>query len=130
MIKKDIEIASRNSQDILLCVIFINDGKHIAIGSKDNNIYIHEVSTGKFIQVLLGHQASVCSLFNFKNFFASGGDSGCGSLILWQSDQFRMKKKINLHSAALTCIVDLTDGANLATAGYDKKINIFNYKKG
>jgi WD40 repeat protein len=42
----------------------------------------------------------------------------------------RIKKKINLHSAALTCIVDLGDGWHLATGGYDKKINIFNYKKG
>lgn len=41
-----------------------------------------------------------------------------------------MKKKIPLHSAALTCIVDLGDGAHLATGGYDRKINIYNYKRG
>jgi WD40 repeat protein len=109
---------------------FINNGKQIAIGSKDRNIYIYETSTKKFIQVLSGHRASVCSLMNFKNFFASGGDNGCGSLIIWESEQLRMKKKANLHSAALTCIVDLMDNSHLATGGYDKKIYVFNYKRG
>lgn len=41
-----------------------------------------------------------------------------------------MKRKVNLHTAALTCIVDLLDGSHLATGGYDKKINVYNYKKG
>lgn len=41
-----------------------------------------------------------------------------------------MKKKVNYHSAALTCILDLQDGANLATGGYDKRIYIYNYKRG
>ena len=69
--------------------------------------------------------------FNFGSFFASGGDNGCGSLILWETTgQFRLKNKVNLHSAALTCIVDILDGSHMATGGYDKKINIYNYKKG
>jgi WD40 repeat protein len=41
-----------------------------------------------------------------------------------------MKRKVCLHSAALTCIVDLSDGSHLVTGGYDRKINIFNYKRG
>lgn len=35
-----------------------------------------------------------------------------------------------MHSAAVTCIVDLQDGIHLATASYDKKIHIVNYRKG
>lgn len=81
------------------------------------------------IQTLSGHRASVCSLSNFNNFIASGGDNGCSSLILWDSQQWRLRKKMNFHSAALTCIVDLLDGTHLATGGYDKKIFVFNYKK-
>jgi WD40 repeat protein len=72
----------------------------------------------------------VCSLCNFRGFFASGGDNLCGSLILWDTDQLKMRRKVNLHSAALTCIADLGDGGHLATGGYDKKICIFNYKRG
>jgi WD40 repeat protein len=123
-------INSSNSQDILLCVLFLNQGKNIAVGSKDKNIYIYSTVGGKLVQTLAGHRASVCSLANFNNFFASGGDNGCGSLILWETPTYKMKRKINLHTAALTCVVDLLDGSHLATGGYDKKINIYNYKKG
>jgi WD40 repeat protein len=111
-------------------MVFINQGQHIAVGSRDRNIYIHEVSSGKFLHALSGHKASICSLFNFGNFFASGGDNGCGNLILWDPEQFRMKQRVALHLAALTCIADLTDGTHLATGGYDKKIQVFNYRRG
>jgi WD40 repeat protein len=67
----------------LLCTLFINQGKNIAVGSKDKNIYIFSIATGKLIQTLSGHRASVCVLANFGNFFASGGDNGCSSLIIW-----------------------------------------------
>lgn len=40
-----------------------------------------------------------------------------------------MTRKVKLHNAALTCIVDLLDGTHLATAGYDKQIIVYNYDK-
>ena len=109
---------------------FINQGKHIAVGSKDKNIYVFSTANGKFVQKLIGHQASICFLACFGGFLASGGDNGCCSLILWDTQQWKMKKKANLHSAALTCIVDLQDGNHLATGGYDKRIHVYNYKRG
>jgi WD40 repeat protein len=116
------------AQDILLCLIFVSNGKYIAVGSKDKNIYIYSTSTGRIVQTLTGHSSSVCTLANFNTFFASGGDNGCSSLILWEVQQWKMKRKVNLHNSALTCIVDLLDGSHLATGGYDKKIQIYNYK--
>ena len=113
----------------MLCTLFANNGKNLVVGSKDRNIYIYSTSDGRLLQTLSGHRASVCSLSSFGNFFASGGDNGCGSLILWESATWKMKRKINLHTAALTCIVDFLDGCHLATGGYDKKIHIYNYKK-
>lgn len=117
------------AQDILLCVLFANNCRNVLVGCKDKNIYVYSTAGGKYLQTLSAHRASVCSLSNFGSFFASGGDNGCGSLILWDTNQWKLKRKVNLHSAALTCIVDMLDGSHLATGGYDKKINIFNYKK-
>ena len=76
-------ISCQQAQDVILCTIFINGGKHIAVGSKDRCIYIYSTANGSLITQLHGHQASVCSLSNFGDFFASGGDNGCGSLIIW-----------------------------------------------
>ncbi len=35
-----------------------------------------------------------------------------------------------MHTAAVTCIADLLDGTHLATASYDRKIAVFDYRKG
>lgn len=40
-----------------------------------------------------------------------------------------MKAKIKAHAAAVTSIVDLCDGQTLVSGSYDKKINVYNYKK-
>ena len=112
-----------------LCALFLNSGKQIAVGCMDCNIYVY-ATTGKFLTSLAAHSASVCTMANFGDFFASGGDHGCCSLVLWDSKQLKKRNKQKLHGAALTCIVDLMDGFHLATAGYDKKIVIYNYRKG
>ena len=78
-----------------------------------------------------GHEASVCSLADFGNFFVSGGDNGCNSVIFWDPTNWKLRKRINsIHGAAVSCILNLGDGSNLATGGYDKNINIYNYKLG
>jgi WD40 repeat protein len=60
---------------------------------------------------------------------SSGGDHGCCSLILWDIKTWTIKNKIQVHTAAVTCIVDLCDGQTLATGSYDKKICFYNYKR-
>lgn len=67
---------------------------------------------------------------NHGQYISSGGDHGCSSLIIWDTKSWNIRNKVQLHTAAVTCIVDLQDSTNLATASYDKKINIFSYRKG
>ena len=51
-------------------------------------------------------------------------------MITWDVRFWTTRSKVQLHSAAVTCIVDLRDGIHLATASYDRKISIFNFKRG
>ena len=69
------QISSQEATDVILCTIFLNGGKNIAMGSKDRTIYIYSTANGALVARLQGHQASVCSLTNFGDFFASGGDN-------------------------------------------------------
>lgn len=101
------------------------------MGGKDKNLRVYEVSSGKLLYVLSGHQANICSLASHGQLVSSGGDHGCSSLIVWDSAKsWSMRSRVQLHSAAVTCIVDLQDSTTLATGSYDKKLNIFSYRKG
>lgn len=117
-----------NSGEILLCNVFINGGTQLAIGTKSRSIYVYNVRDGSFVTTLEGHRASVCALAVCGGVLASGGDNGCGALILWDTQTFKMKRKINLHKAALTCIADCGDGKHLISGGYDKKLCLLDYK--
>jgi WD40 repeat protein len=102
----------------------------LVVGGKDTKLRVFEVSTGNLLHTLSCHRANICSLCNHGSLVSSGGDNNCNSLITWDVKTWTVKNKVQIHSAAVTCIVDLQDGSHLASAGYDKKINIFNYKKG
>jgi WD40 repeat protein len=114
----------------MLCGIFACDGKVLVVGGKDKVLRAYEVATGKLLYVLSGHQASICSMANHGQLISSGGDHGCSSLIVWDVKTWNIRSKVQLHSAAVTCIVDLQDSSNLVTGSFDRKINIFSYRRG
>jgi WD40 repeat protein len=61
---------------------------------------------------------------------ASGSDHGCNSIILWDTDNWSPKLKLEGHKAAVTCILDLGDGVHIASGSYDKKINVYSLLQG
>jgi WD40 repeat protein len=115
----------------MLCCVFACEGRALVMGGKDKNLRVYEVSSGKLLYVLPGHQANVCSLASHGQLVSSGGDHGCSSLIVWDSGKsWAMRSRVQLHTAAVTCIVDLQDSTALATGSYDRKLNIFSHRKG
>lgn len=115
---------------MILCVLGIRN-KYIVSGGKDGLINVMSQSGSKVI-TLRGHEASVCSLALIESdgntYFASGGDHGCSSVILWDVDTWAIKAKFKYHNAAVTSIVDLEDGQTIISGSYDKKINLYNTK--
>jgi len=113
---------------------FIDD-QYIATGSKDATVNIYTID-GKKLRTLKGHQAAICCLATVKNangstILASGGDHGCSSLILWDTNRtWSALHRVKSHTAAVTAIVDLQDGRHVATGSYDKTLNIFNMTRG
>lgn len=102
----------------------------MVVGGKDRTLRVYEVSSGKLLYTLGGHQANICSLANHSQLVSSGGDHGCSTLILWDTRTWTVRNKVQIHSAAVTGIVDLQDSTHLVTVSYDRKINIFNFRKG
>lgn len=123
-------IEAHQNNDAMLCGVFACEGKAIVVGGKDKVLRVYEIATGKLLYVLSGHQANICSMASHGQFISSGGDHGCSSLIVWDCKNWSIRSKVQLHTAAVTCIIDLQDSTNLATASYDRKINIFSYRKG
>ena len=110
---RKIERVVTDHRDAILFMYFIDD-KYIATGSKDKTINVYTFD-GKKVTTLRGHDASICTLSTIKNnnnstFLASGSDHGCCCLILWDTRSWTIASRIQSHTAAVTCIVDLGDG--------------------
>lgn len=119
--------------DIVLCGIEVKRNQ-IAVGGKDGSLIVYDPSTGNKVATLKGHKAGICSLamvnFEGRKLLASGSDHTCSSIILWDTDLWTPKLKLEGHKAAVTCILDLGDGVHIASGSYDKKINIYNLAQG
>lgn len=98
----------------------------LCCGGRDHTI---EVLTpiGGYLTTLKGHTASVCTLSTVRDrqgvlCLASGGDHGCGKVILWDTRNWAIYNTYSHHQSAVTSIVDFGDGSVFFTASYDKKI--------
>lgn len=105
----------------------------IITGGKDSIVTVNSLD-GEKVVTLRGHKSSVCCITILKSgsrtFVASGGDLGCGALIVWEAERWGMLCQVPAHTAAISCIVDSGDGETLVTSSYDKSIKIINYLKG
>ena len=117
------------AEDIILCALEINRNS-MAVGSKDGIITIYDINSGQKTANLRGHKASICKLAmvnnNGKRYLASGSDRGCSSIVLWDTNGWNMRMKIECHKAAVTAILDLEDNRALISGSYDKTINVYN----
>jgi hypothetical protein len=117
------------AEDIALCSLEVGRNL-VAVGSKDGQIGIYELSSGKQVACLRGHKASICKLAlvvnNGKKYLASGSDHGCSSIVLWDTATWNMRMRIESHRAAVTSILDLQDNRSLISGSYDKTINVYN----
>lgn len=117
--------------DSILCGIIISN-RFLVTGGKDGLLNVQTLEGSK-VTTLRGHEAGICTLSLIDDggnvHLASGSDHGCNSIIIWDINNWSIKAKIKAHTAAVTSIVDLCDGQTLVSGSYDKKINVYNYKK-
>lgn len=78
----------------MLCCTLTNKGQHLVTGGKDRKIRVYDVSTGKMLCALEGHKSNICSITNHDIYVSSGGDNGCGSLLLWDTRTWTIHSKV------------------------------------
>lgn len=114
-----------------LCGIYINN--QIAMGLKDGLIQVVSCD-GHSIATLKEHKAGICALAVIRtkaqNYLVSGSDVGCCKTVVWDPVTWQPKHIFVAHQAAVTGLVDLQDDGQFLSAGYDRKLNIYNLEQG
>jgi WD40 repeat protein len=115
------------AEDMLLCCTMLSN-RYVCIGSRDSNIYVYTLEGFK-VTKLVGHKSGICTLtelkYNDEEYLVSGGDLGCGCVIMWQLNDWKIKKRWVSHNAAVSSIVSLNDGDKFASSSYDKTIKVY-----
>ncbi|MEL6438181.1 MAG: NB-ARC domain-containing protein [Cyanobacteria bacterium J06621_8] len=106
-------------------------GKRVlASGSADKTIKIWDVSTGKVIKTLQGHEAAVRSIIFASDgqTIASGSDDG--TIRIWDIDTGRNLKILREHQAEIWSIALNPDGRILASASIDGTVKLWEVQTG
>lgn len=74
---------------------------------------------------LVGHSAPVCCLYWDLQWLYSGGDVGCGSILIWDPRGWTVRTKLSYHSGAVTSIMVVPSTNFLLSSSLDKTIKIF-----
>lgn len=102
----------------------------LASGSGDKTIKIWNVSTGKVIKTLLGHEAVVRSIAFSSDgqILASGSEDG--TIRLWDVNSGKTWKILQGHQAEIWSIAMNSNGQMLASASFDQTIKLWNVNTG
>ncbi|MCL1470702.1 protein kinase domain-containing protein [Argonema antarcticum] len=108
----------------VFCVAISPDGQIIASGSRDKDINIWHLDTGKLLHTLTGHTQWVrCLTFSPDGqTIVSGGDDS--SIKIWQVSTGKLLNTFTLHSAPVWSVSISPDGQTLVSGSKDNSIKI------
>ena len=107
---------------VVYSVAFSADGKTLATGTRDNRIRLWEVSTGKRLASIAGHEWGVSSVAFSSDGVTLASGAGDGKVQLWGARTGKHWQTVGKHSGSCSSVVFSPDGKILASSGSDKKI--------
>ena len=126
-----IETLSEHTNRVM-AVAFSPDGNLLASGSSDQSVRIWELSTGRCVHTLRGHNGAVRSVAFVLNpqglLLASGSDDM--TIHLWQVHSGTLLSTLQGHTDAVRAVAFSNDGSLLASASEDKTIRVWEIETG
>ncbi|HET6324727.1 MAG TPA: Gfo/Idh/MocA family oxidoreductase [Planctomycetaceae bacterium] len=114
-------------------VAFSPDGKYLASSGFDERVIIYDLSKGKAVSFFAGHSRPTNAVLFARGgsvvISASGGRArGGNEAKIWERDSGNELATVAGHAARIDAIALSADESLLATAGYDKRIAVWDLK--
>jgi WD40 repeat protein len=113
-------VAQVGAKDAAVSVAFSPNGKMLAVGGKDNAIYLWDLKKGVFGQTLKGHTGEAVSLAFSPDgkLLASGGRDNL--VIVWDTLTGAAQHKLTGHTAPVQALAFSDDGTQLGSGSLNE----------
>ncbi len=114
-------------------VAFSPDGKYLASSGFDERVIIYDLSKGKAVSFFAGHSRPTNAVLFARGgsvvISASGGRARGGNEVkIWERESGNELATVAGHAARIDAIALSADESLLATAGYDKRVAVWDVK--
>jgi WD40 repeat protein len=104
---------------------FSPDGKTLAVGGADGQIYLFQTADGKFVRALAGHGSAVSGLAFHPGGQVLASSSKDRTARLWNPANPQPLKNLEGHTSWVQGVVFLEQGTRLATVGADGTVRLW-----
>jgi GTPase SAR1 family protein/myo-inositol-hexaphosphate 3-phosphohydrolase len=106
------------------------DGKTVVSGSKDNNVMVWDLATGRCRTTLIGHNASVWGVAISPNGEMAVSSSYDKTLKVWNLATGQCHGTFTGHTDAVLCVAVTPDGKNIVSGSKDRTLKVWDIETG
>jgi WD40 repeat protein len=104
---------------------FAPDGKTLAAGGADGQVYLFSLPDGKFVRVLTGHTSAITSVAFHPTGTLLVSASKDRTIRLWTPANGQLLKALEGHTAWVQGVTFIAQGTRLASAGADHTVRLW-----